>query len=122
MLDQHFRDLMAGVCAPVAVITTIDDDGPHGATVSSLASLSLRPALLTIALDTRSALLERILRTGSFGVNVLSSAQDDIATVFASRNADRFGSVGWSLNDGLPRVDETAGWASCRLWKSVEGR
>ena len=33
MLDQHFRDLMAGVCAPVAVVTTADQDGPHGATV-----------------------------------------------------------------------------------------
>lgn len=56
MIAQEFRDLMAGgVCAPVAVITTSDDDGPpHGATVSSLASLSLQPALLSIALDHRS--------------------------------------------------------------------
>ena len=80
MLDQHFRDLMAGVCAPVAVVTTADQDGPHGATVSSLASLSLRPALLSIALDKRSSLLARVLEVGRFGVNVLNSAQDDIAT------------------------------------------
>ncbi|MFC9789861.1 flavin reductase family protein [Rhodococcus sp. NPDC127528] len=120
MLDQHFRDLMAGVCAPVAVVTTADEDGPHGATVSSLASLSLRPALLSIALDTRSALLERILATGRFGVNVLSAAQEGTATVFASRGADRFGSTPWSMNHGLPRLDQVAGWAECDLRQSFE--
>lgn len=120
LLDQEFRDLMAGVCAPVTVITTADDDGPHGATVSSLASLSLRPALLSIALDTRSSLLARILTTGRFGVNVLSSAQDDVATGFASRGMDRFGSVPWTSSNGLPRLDDVAGWAACDLWQTIE--
>ncbi|NMO05209.1 flavin reductase family protein [Gordonia sp. TBRC 11910] len=120
MLDQQFRDLMAGVCAPVAVITTADDDGPHGATVSSLASLSLRPALLSIALDYRSALLERILATGRFGVNVLNSMQSDVATTFATRDADRFGSAPWSASNALPRLDDVAGWAACELAQTVE--
>lgn len=120
MLDQQFRDLMAGVCAPVTVVTTADDDGPHGATVSSLASLSLRPALLSIALDHRSALLARIIATGRFGVNVLNSAQDDIAMTFASRAADRFAVAPWSTSSGLPRLDDVAGWAACELWQTVE--
>ena len=120
MLDQHFRDLMAGVCAPVTVVTTTDEDGPHGATVSSLASLSLRPALLSIALDKRSSLLARVLAVGRFGVNVLNSAQDDIAMAFATRGADRFGSAPWSMTDALPRLDDVAGWAACELWQSVD--
>ena len=82
LLDQEFRDLMAGVCAPVTVITTADDDGPHGATVSSLASLSLRPALLSIALDTRSSLLARILTTGRFGVNVSNLLDENEHPIF----------------------------------------
>ncbi len=121
MLDQQFRDLMAGVCAPVSVVTTADDDGPHGATVSSLASLSLRPALLSIALDRRSSLLSRILATGRFGVNVLSSAQDDVALAFASRDTDRFAAAAWRMTGGLPRLDEVAGWAACELSQTVEG-
>lgn len=120
MLDNQFRDLMAGVCAPVTVITTADGDGPHGATVSSLASLSLRPALLSIALDRRSALLDRIRTTGRFGVNVLNSMQADIATTFATRDADRFGSTGWSTSDTLPRLDDVAGWAACDLAQTIE--
>jgi flavin reductase (DIM6/NTAB) family NADH-FMN oxidoreductase RutF len=120
MLDQHFRNLMAGVCAPVTVVTTADMEGPHGATVSSLASVSLRPALLSIALDQRSGLLSRIVHTGRFGVNVLSAAQAELATAFASRGLDRFGGAAWSLSRGLPRLDDTAGWAACELWQTIE--
>ncbi|MYW90400.1 flavin reductase family protein [Amycolatopsis rubida] len=119
MLDQHFRDLMAGVCAPVAVVTTADGDGPHGATVSSLASLSLRPALISIALDRRSRLLSRIQAAGRFGVNVLSAGQDDLATVFAKPGADRFSAARWSPSSGLPRLDDVAGWAVCELAQAV---
>ncbi|MDF3282607.1 flavin reductase family protein [Gordonia sp. N1V] len=120
MLVQHFRDLMAGVCAPVTVVTTADADGPQGATVSSLASLSLRPALLSIALDRHSRLLSGIQATGRFGVNVLGAGQDDTAIAFASRTVDRFGTTEWSMSDGLPRLDEIAGWAACDLWRTVE--
>lgn len=120
MLDQHFRDLMAGVCAPVTVITTADTDGPHGATVSSLASLSLRPALISIALDHRSSLLGRITERRRFAVNILASQQDDVAMRFASRGADRFGTTEWSMCDGMPRLTGVAGWAACELSQTIE--
>ena len=120
MLDQQFRDLMAGVCAPVTVVATADENGPHGATVSSLASLSLRPALLSIALDRRSTLLTRIEESGRFAVNVLAATQDEVAMVFARRDADRFSATDWSPTDGLPRLDGVAGWAACELWQTVE--
>ncbi len=119
VLDQHFRDLMAAVCAPVAIVTTSDQDGPHGATVSSLASVSLRPPLISIALDHRSKLLTRILGSGRFGASVLGCAQDDVATSFASRGVDRFHQVSWSAANGLPRVDGAVGWAACEVQQTV---
>ena len=119
ILDQHFRDLMAAVCAPVAIVTTADDDGPHGATVSSLASVSLRPPLISIALDRHSKLLARILGSGRFGVNVLGCTQDEEAVLFASRGLDRFTQVPWSSVDGLPRLDGAAGWAACDLHQTI---
>ncbi|MEZ0353742.1 flavin reductase family protein [Mycobacterium sp. pR1184] len=120
VLDQHFRDLMAGVCAPVSLVTTADHDGPHGATVSSLASVSLRPPLVSIALDRKSTLLARILGSKRFGVNVLGRAQDDLAVVFASRGVDRFHHACWSMADGLPRIEGAVGWAACDLNQAVE--
>jgi flavin reductase (DIM6/NTAB) family NADH-FMN oxidoreductase RutF len=121
MQDQEFRNLMAGVCAPVTVITTADDDGPHGATVSSFASLSLHPPLISVALDRRSALLARIQGARRFGVNVLGSADGELALLFARRGEDRFGQVDWTASEGLPRLDGAAGWAVCDLWQVIEG-
>jgi flavin reductase (DIM6/NTAB) family NADH-FMN oxidoreductase RutF len=119
MDEQRFRDLMAGVCAPVSVVTTHDENGPHGATVSSLASLSLRPALLTVALDHRSSLLSRVLTRKAFSVNVLAAGQGDLAYQFARRGVDRFAGTEWTLRHGMPWLHEVAGWAACRLHSTV---
>jgi flavin reductase (DIM6/NTAB) family NADH-FMN oxidoreductase RutF len=120
MHDQAFRDLMAAVCAPVTVVTAAGETGPLGTTVSAFASLSLRPPLVTAALDRRSASLARILVTGRFGVNVLGSADDEIALRFA-RGVDRFAGLEWTMAQGLPRLDRAVGWAACSLDRAVEG-
>lgn len=122
MRDQAFRDLMAAVCAPVTVVTAAGEAGPLGTTVSAFASLSLRPPLVTAALDRHSASLARILVTGRFGVNVLGSADDEIALRFArARGADRFAGLDWTMTQGLPRLDRAVGWAACSLDQTVEG-
>ena len=120
--DQSFRDLMAGVCAPVTVVTATTADGtPHGATVSAFASLSLRPPMVTIALDRGSVLLGRILESGRLGVNILGRAQDGLALAFARRAADRFAGVEWRMEHGLPRLLEAPGWMVCDLAGTAEG-
>jgi flavin reductase (DIM6/NTAB) family NADH-FMN oxidoreductase RutF len=121
MIDpQRFRDLMAGVCAPVTVVTTLADGAPFGATVSSFASLSLDPPLVSVAFDRGSTLLRQIQSTGRFGVNILGQAQDDLAVTFARRGADRFGVADWFADDGLPRLADAAGWMVCDLHRCVE--
>ncbi|MGW5638660.1 flavin reductase family protein [Streptomyces sp. NPDC003832] len=118
---QTFRDMMAGVCAPVTVVTTMNDGSPSGATVSSFASLSLDPPLVTVAFDRGSRVLAQILEERRFGVNLLGHAQADLAMLFASRNADRFAQADWHLHEGLPRLDGAAGWLECDLHEAVEG-
>lgn len=117
----RFRDLMAGVCAPVTIVTTGHGDDPHGATASSLASLSLDPPLITVAFDHRSALLRRILAAGRFGVNLLCRGQEDLAQAFATRSDDRFAGVRWHYDAGLPRLDGAARWMACDLDRAVPG-
>jgi flavin reductase (DIM6/NTAB) family NADH-FMN oxidoreductase RutF len=117
--QQRFRDLMAGVCAPVTVVTTMHDGVPHGATVSSLASLSLDPPLISVAFEQDSALLRQIRQADRFGVNLLGLAQDDLAVTFARRGIDRFGSVPWFADEGLPRLADAAGWIVCDLYREV---
>lgn len=118
---RRFRDLMAGVCAPVTVVTTVRDGHPYGATVSSFASLSLNPPLITVAFDRRSAMLGHIRATNRFGVNLLGHDQAELATVFASKDVDRFANATWHDDHGLPRLDGAAGWVVCELQQAVEG-
>lgn len=118
---QRFRALMSGVCAPVTVVSTADAGGPHGATVSSFASLSLDPPLVSVAFDRQSRLLGTISETGRFGVNLLGHGQDDVAALFARRGADRFAETAWHEDAGLPRLDGAAGWIVCELYRTVEG-
>jgi flavin reductase (DIM6/NTAB) family NADH-FMN oxidoreductase RutF len=119
--EQAFRDLMAGVCAPVTIVTATQDGAPHGTTVSAFAALSLHPPMVTVALDRASGVLARILATGRFGVNVLGQGQDDLALAFARRSPDRFDGIDWHHDHGLPRLAETPSWLVCDLAQAVEG-
>jgi flavin reductase (DIM6/NTAB) family NADH-FMN oxidoreductase RutF len=116
-----FRDLMAGVCAPVTVVTTAREETPYGSTVSAFASLSLDPPMISVALDRSSRLLAFILQTKRFGVNVLAKSQQDMARLFATRGADRFGQSTWASEHGMPRLAGVASWLVCDLAHAIEG-
>ncbi len=120
-IGQHeFLDLMSGVCAPVTVVTTTNAGTPHGTTVSSFASLSLNPPLISVAFDRASSLLKQIRTAGRFGVNILSHTQEDLAMVFARHDTDRLAVSDWYVEDGLPRLADAPGWMACDLHQTVE--
>lgn len=117
MEDQKFRDLMARVPAPVTVITTHDQDGPHGTTVSAFTSLSMSPKLVMVSMDNNSRILKRIRHTRHLGINLLAEGQGDIALRFAREEKLRFATDDWRLEgeQGMPRLDGIAGWIDCGL-------
>jgi len=120
-LLASFIEVMAGVCAPVAVVTTALNGMPHGATVSAFASLSLHPPMVMIALDRASRLVSRVAAAGRFGVNVLASDQSGIAKAFGMRGGRRFDHVRWQFDQGLPRLSATPGWLVCEVSQLVDG-
>ncbi|MFI5611934.1 flavin reductase family protein [Amycolatopsis sp. NPDC051903] len=117
---ELFREAMAGVCAPVSVVTTLHEGRPHGTTVSAFAALSADPPLVSVALDTGSRLLARVRATGRIGINVLTREHSALALSFASKAADKFAGVDWLLEDGLPRL-AGAGWLACTVADLVPG-
>ncbi|MFC4004129.1 flavin reductase family protein [Prauserella oleivorans] len=120
-LTEEFREVMAGVCTPVSVVTTIEGTRPHGTTVSAFASLSMTPPMVLVALDRGSELLALLGATGRFGVNVLGSAQADLAVRFAGKGKAKFDGVPWTLAHGVPRLSRVPGWLACTVDKFVEG-
>ena len=126
MIDREsFVELMSGVCAPVTVVTAMTADGePHGTTVSSLASLSLDPPLVSFALDRRSELLIQLQPGERVGVNILAAHQQELASTFARRRRGpglKFDGVTWALRAGLPYLPESSGWTAGHIERHVDG-
>lgn len=110
---ESFREAMAHVCTPVAVVTTFAGGRAHGTTVSAFMSLSMCPPMVAVALDNDSELLALIRTSNRFGINVLSSSQSELALTFAGKGRPRFADVGWSRRDNLPSLDGVSGWVAC---------
>jgi flavin reductase (DIM6/NTAB) family NADH-FMN oxidoreductase RutF len=108
-----FREALAAVAAPVAVVTSFHGERPHGTTVSAFCSLSLEPPLVLVSLDRDSDLLRMVRQSRRYGINVLSHDQEEVATRFARKGADKFADVPWILG--------TASWIACRLHGLADG-
>lgn len=119
-VQQAFRDVMAAVACPVAVVTALDGSRPHGTTVSAFASLSLTPPMVLVSLDERSHLLAVIRRSGRFGLNVLGSHQADLASIFARSGPDKFDGIDWSPSEEMPRLPDSAAWMAAEVADCVE--
>jgi flavin reductase (DIM6/NTAB) family NADH-FMN oxidoreductase RutF len=120
-LQAKFKDVMAGVCTPVSVVTAMDGHRPHGTTVSAFASLSMTPPMVLVSLDRGSDLLGLVRRTGCFGVNVLHHGQSELALTFARKGQAKFNGVDWDDDAGLPRLAGAAGWLACTVTGLIDG-
>jgi flavin reductase (DIM6/NTAB) family NADH-FMN oxidoreductase RutF len=118
---ETFRGVMSSVCTPVSVVTAMAVDRPHGTTVSAFASLSVNPPMVLISLDRTSELLGHVRRAQVLGLNVLHAGQAALATAFARKGTDKFTGVGWSLEQGVPRLHGAMGWLACRVERLVDG-
>ncbi|MGW1563019.1 flavin reductase family protein [Streptomyces sp. NPDC002144] len=120
-LRSAFREVMAGVCAPVSVVTAMADGLPNGTTVSAFASLSMDPPMVLVSLDRSSNLLEVIRETRTFGLNVLSSSQSALALRFARKGVEKFAGVEWYADSGVPRLPGAGGFLACDVTDLVTG-
>jgi 3-hydroxy-9,10-secoandrosta-1,3,5(10)-triene-9,17-dione monooxygenase reductase component len=100
----------------VTVVTCVDDSGPSGFACQAFAALSLDPPLILFCPGKSSATWTRIASARTFGINVLSSEQREVARVFGSPGTDKFAGVEWSAAaNGAPVLDGVLTWAGCTL-------
>jgi flavin reductase (DIM6/NTAB) family NADH-FMN oxidoreductase RutF len=121
-VQAEFREMMAGVCSPVAVVTTTADGVPYGTTVSAFMSLSMEPPMVLVSLNRDSDLLAMIRKSGYFGLNVLSSGQAELASTFARKGgAGKFSGVRWDAEAGAPHLPGAGGFLVSDVSAYVEG-
>lgn len=115
-----FREVMASLAMPVTVIGTVDQAGArHGATLGSLASLSLDPPLVMFALAHGSSVHRPACRNPRFCISILAAGQEAVAERFTGDPAERFSS-GITTLDALPAVESALGWLVCTRYRLVE--
>jgi flavin reductase (DIM6/NTAB) family NADH-FMN oxidoreductase RutF len=117
MLD--LRQIMRRWVTGVAIVSVEDNGNRHGATVSSLASVSLEPPLVTITLSKQSRTHQMIERARLFGVTLLSHDQQSLSERFAGavgEEQDRFEGVEYlEISKHIPVIKGGLAALGCRI-------
>ncbi|WP_229054362.1 flavin reductase family protein [Aeromicrobium sp. Leaf350] len=98
-LRQAFRLYPSGV----AIVTAATPEGPVGLTVSSLASVSAEPPVLSFSLSSATRSAAALLEASEVAVHVLPARRAELAADFARSGAPRFTpEQGWLMPAGAP--------------------
>lgn len=97
----EFRHLLGHFATGVTIITLTAPDGQlAGMTASSLASVSLRPPLVSVCIDRSAEIHPLMLEADRWIVNILSEHQEALSRRFAEPHTDRFDGVGYTTSAG----------------------
>lgn len=124
--DAVFRAALGRFATGVTVVTTAEDEVPHGATANAFTSVSLDPPLILVCLRRGSRTLAAIDRGRAFAVNVLHERQLEVALRFArpkrAVGQDGFHGIRWSWSPhGSPLLSESVAHLDCSLWSAADG-
>jgi flavin reductase (DIM6/NTAB) family NADH-FMN oxidoreductase RutF len=123
---HDFRHAAGRFASGVTVVTTQAAEGAYGITVSSFASLSLNPLLVTVSINRSSSLLKFVGSAGAFAVSVLASDQRQVAEYFAMRGRTPqpggFPTVPTMIRrTGAPIIDGCLSWFDCTVEDLLPG-
>ncbi|MEU4241316.1 flavin reductase family protein [Actinoplanes sp. NPDC026619] len=117
---REFRDAMACLAMPVAVVSMVDADGGwHGATLGSVVSLSLDPPLVMFAVGRGTRVHRPLCGSERFCISILGAGQRAAAEQFAGAATGRF-ATGIVPIGGIPAVSGAACWLLCGRSRLVE--
>jgi len=113
---DEFRRVLGHFASGVTVVTSVIDGVPAGMTIQSFTSVSLDPPLVGFLPSRDSSSWLAMKESGSFCVNILGSAQEDLCMTMASRAEDKFDGVDWVAGPtGSPVFPGSIGWIDCTI-------
>jgi flavin reductase (DIM6/NTAB) family NADH-FMN oxidoreductase RutF len=118
-----FRSVLGRFATGITVVTTRDERGDHGMTVSAFSSLSLEPPLILVCVAHDATMTPVITTAKDFVVNILSDGQEALSRRFSSQLDDRFAGIGFTRGErGVVILDDVLAWMECRVLNCyVEG-
>lgn len=104
---RALRDACGSFATGVTVISTTTEDGDHGMTANAFMSVSLDPPLVSISLDRKSRMRDRVRRSGRYAVSILPREMEHVAMHFAGRHNPELTGIFSRWND-MPVVPGAA--------------
>jgi flavin reductase (DIM6/NTAB) family NADH-FMN oxidoreductase RutF len=120
---ELFREVFGRFPTGVAVVTSATPSGAGGMTANAVCSLSLDPLLVLVCFENRARTLPLVREAGRFGLNVLSSEQEGLAGIFASKlpEGEKLEGVSHRIEHDVPLLDGALAWAVCTLADLIAG-
>ncbi len=120
-----FRKALRHLPGGVSVITTGTGDERTGLTATSVSSLSAEPPTLMFGLNRSSSSFPTLSRQRSFGVNILSAVQQEVADRFAGRGGEkgvaRYADAQWTTGvTGAPLLAGALAALDCEVEELIE--
>jgi flavin reductase len=116
------RKIMGQFATGVTVVTTGGEAGVHGLTANAVASLSLEPPLVLVAVDKQAATLEFLKRNRCFAVNILRADQEKISRQFATPGPKDFSTLNITTAvTTAPILTDCLAFVDCRLVEILPG-
>jgi flavin reductase len=116
------RKIMGQFATGVTVVTTGGDAGPHGLTANAVASLSLKPPLVLVAVDKRAHSLDYLKKNRCFAVNILRLDQEEISRRFATPGPKDFSSLKvTAATTGAPILADCLAFLDCTVVDILPG-
>lgn len=117
-----FKSLFRGHPGGVAVITAQGENGPVALTATSVASVSVDPAILIFSISSISSAAPTILEADTIVVHLLDAEDLELAKLASTSGIDRFAdtSIWTRLASGEPLFPTVRAWARCAIVSRLE--
>ncbi|MDT0263235.1 flavin reductase family protein [Jatrophihabitans lederbergiae] len=125
-VGRQLRSTLGCFATGITVVAT-GGQQPHGMTANSFTSVSIEPPLVLVCVRVDAVFHESLRAFGSYSVNVLSAAQEEVARHFANpaRHAvgNEFPLGNWSTSEqtGALLLRDSHAWLDCRLEQVYDG-
>lgn len=113
--DRSLRTLLGHFPTGVVVVSAEVGGRPHGMSVNSFTSVSLRPPLVSFCAAHSSTTWPKLARADGFAISILGSQHEDLCRLFAQRDVDRYrdGSDWARTAHGHPVLADAVAWLDC---------
>jgi flavin reductase (DIM6/NTAB) family NADH-FMN oxidoreductase RutF len=120
--SQKQRKIMSRFATGVTVASTAVDGETWGMTANAVASLSLEPPLVLLAVVRGTPSHRMFTRGRCFALNILAADQQDLSIRFSSPGPKDFSELdSHSAATGAPILADALGWVDCRIVQILPG-